>query len=132
MKALSILQPWAYAILHLGKDIENRTWRTSYRGRFLIHTGKGFDGDGYDWLLQSMGRVSTRVLPAKVEYERGGIVGSAVIRDCVQASASKWFFGDYGFVLQGVKPIPFIPYRGERGWFDIPDDVVREHLAAAS
>ena len=32
MKCLSIRQPWAWAIIHAGKDIENRCWPTSYRG----------------------------------------------------------------------------------------------------
>ena len=33
MKALSIRQPWAWAILHAGKDIENRDWRTDCADR---------------------------------------------------------------------------------------------------
>ena len=32
MKALSIRQPWSWLILHGGKDIENRSWRTNVRG----------------------------------------------------------------------------------------------------
>ena len=32
MKALTIKQPWAWAILHGGKDIENRNWFTSVAG----------------------------------------------------------------------------------------------------
>ena len=36
MKALSLRPHWAYAIFHLGKDIENRTWSTAYRGPLLI------------------------------------------------------------------------------------------------
>jgi len=36
MKALSLSRPWAWAMFH-GKDIENRTWPTSYRGRIIIH-----------------------------------------------------------------------------------------------
>jgi hypothetical protein len=40
MIALSIRQPWAQAILTLGKCIENRKWDTEFRGRFLIHAGK--------------------------------------------------------------------------------------------
>jgi len=41
-RALSILQPWAHAIVHLGKRIENREWRNgcSYRGEILIHASK--------------------------------------------------------------------------------------------
>ncbi len=37
MKALSIKQPWASLIAHGIKDIENRTWRTHFRGRIFIH-----------------------------------------------------------------------------------------------
>jgi hypothetical protein len=39
VKALSIRQPWAHAIVHLGKRIENREWQhaPSYRGPLLIH-----------------------------------------------------------------------------------------------
>ncbi len=37
MKALSIIQPWASLIATGIKDVENRTWRTNYRGEFLIH-----------------------------------------------------------------------------------------------
>lgn len=127
MKALSILQPWPWAIFNLGKDVENRTWRTGFRGRLLIHTGKGFDHQGCGWLLDQGFKV-----PPLEEFPRGGIVGSAVLRDCVQASASRWFFGPYGFALQGAKPMEFIRYRGERGFFEVPDALVREQLALVS
>lgn len=37
MKALTIKQPWASLIANGIKDIENRTWKTNYRGRIYIH-----------------------------------------------------------------------------------------------
>lgn len=37
MKALSIKQPFAALIVHGIKDIENRTWKTNYRGKIYIH-----------------------------------------------------------------------------------------------
>jgi hypothetical protein len=41
MKALSLTQPWAHAVVHLGKRIENRDWRgCSFRGPVLIHAAK--------------------------------------------------------------------------------------------
>jgi hypothetical protein len=46
--ALSIRQPWAWLILHAGKDIENRDWPTKYRGPFLIHASKGMTRDEYE------------------------------------------------------------------------------------
>jgi hypothetical protein len=36
IKALSVRQPWAHAILHLGKDVENRSKPTRVRERILI------------------------------------------------------------------------------------------------
>lgn len=40
MRVLSVRQPWA-ALIVLGiKNVENRTWTTSYRGRLLIHASK--------------------------------------------------------------------------------------------
>lgn len=45
---LSIRQPWAWAILHAGKDIENRDWATRFRGPFLVHAGKGCTRDEYE------------------------------------------------------------------------------------
>ena len=29
LKALSINQPWAWAIIQCGKDVENRKWKTN-------------------------------------------------------------------------------------------------------
>lgn len=43
MRALSFWQPWAYAMLHLGKSVENRQkWTScSYRGPLAIHASIG-------------------------------------------------------------------------------------------
>lgn len=37
VKVLSVKNPYAYSIIHGGKDVENRTWNTDYRGRLYIH-----------------------------------------------------------------------------------------------
>lgn len=127
MKALSILQPWPWAIINLGKDIENRTWVTGFRGRFLIHAGKGFDNDGYQFIRELLPSLPVQLaLPKPVEFQRGGIVGSAVIRDVVKASDSRWFFGPVGFVLQGARAERFTPLRGQLGFFDVPDRAVMD------
>ncbi|MCC7374294.1 MAG: hypothetical protein IT581_06545 [Verrucomicrobiales bacterium] len=43
--AISVRQPSAWMIIHAGKDIENRTWRTKFRGRVLVHAAKGMTDD---------------------------------------------------------------------------------------
>lgn len=43
MKALTIRQPWAFAIAEGFKTVENRSRRTRYTGPLLIHAGKAFE-----------------------------------------------------------------------------------------
>jgi hypothetical protein len=43
LKALTIRQPWAWAIIHAGKDIENRSWNSRLRGTTAIHAGFAYD-----------------------------------------------------------------------------------------
>lgn len=121
MKAISIRQPWAWLIINAGKDIENRCWPTKLRGRVLVHAAKGMTRDEYadveDFLATHPG--SGIQLPPASALERGGIIGSVEIADCVTESKSPWFFGPYGFVLRNPKPMPFSPLRGQLGFFDV-------------
>ena len=45
MRALTVRQPWAWAIVHGGKDVENRTRNLagSYRGPVALHAGLTVD-----------------------------------------------------------------------------------------
>lgn len=45
MKALTIDAPWAWAIVHGHKRVENRTWRTNHRGPLAIHAGRSTRSD---------------------------------------------------------------------------------------
>lgn len=121
MMTLSIRQPWAWLILNAGKDIENRNWPTQFRGRFLIHAGKGMTREEYGNACYTLEEVNPRiVLPAFEMLARGGIVGSVELVDCVTDSESGWFFGDYGFVLRDPQPMVFEPMKGRLGFFDVP------------
>lgn len=114
MKALSIRQPWAWLIVHGHKDVENRTWRTDVRGDLLIHAGKAIDTEGYDWVQRTFPEIR---LPR--QFDLGGIVGQAVLTDCVQSLASPWFFGPHGLVLRNAKSLPFMTVRGHLGFFPV-------------
>jgi len=123
MRALSIRQPWAWLILNAGKDIENRDWPTRFRGRFLIHASKGMTHSEYDEVQWEAGTgLPAFELPKFELLERGGIVGTAVLVDCVELSPSPWFFGRYGFELRDAMPLPFRPFKGALGFFDVPDE----------
>ena len=119
MKAISIRQPWAWLIVNGHKDIENRSWKTFLRGTVLVHASKGMTRDDYA-TAHAHADDQGITLPAFEELERGGIVGQATITDCVDQDASPWFFGEYGFVLKDAKPLPFQPYKGALGFFNVP------------
>jgi len=147
MKAISIRQPWSHAILHMGKRCENRDWFCKYRGPILIHAAKGMSVQEYqhfsffweyDFPGHGIGQTYPK-LPSAEALERGGIVGKAVVIDCIgkkdQVPAGKdklwseqwvapWFFGRFGIILDKVEALPFIPYKGALGLFEVPDDVV--------
>jgi hypothetical protein len=46
LQALSIKQPWCWAIVNGSKRIENRTWTTSHRGPIAIHASLQWDKGG--------------------------------------------------------------------------------------
>lgn len=130
MKALSIRQPWAWLILNAGKDIENRDWHTRVRGRVLVHAGKGMTRDEYESCDESLFLHPEIELPPYEALERGGIVGSVEIVDCVTESDSEWFFGRYGFVLREPKVLPFRPFRGALGFFDVEAVLLGAEMSA--
>ena len=135
MIALSIRQPWASLILKAGKDIENRCWPTKFRGRMLIHSAKGMTRTEHeDAIAFAVGAIQADPRNAGTakrttlrdlgfafdDLQRGGIVGSVEIVDCVSSSASPWFCGGYGFVLRNPQMLPFAPFKGSLGFFDVP------------
>ncbi len=48
MKCLSVKNPWGYLICAGIKDVENRTWKTDYRGELYIHAS---GEETYDYLI---------------------------------------------------------------------------------
>jgi ASCH domain len=107
MKALSIKQPWASLIAHGIKDIENRTWKTHFRGRIFIHaSAKWFDKPKFDethgniytdaqWLyIREHYRYYLESLlnPKAINYRLkvSAIIGEVEIIDCVINHESIW------------------------------------------
>lgn len=113
--ALSILQPWAWLIVNGHKDIENRCWRTNFRGRLLIHAGKRWGREQREDLAQVRAQFPHLQIPDT--FDLGGIVGKATLVDCVEDSNSPWFVGEFGFVMANATPLPFLPCRGMLGIF---------------
>lgn len=148
MKCITIRQPWAWLIVSGGinnmygtyehiplrcgyKNVENRKWRTSFRGRLLIHAAKTEPED--DELHNAFSRYPTFFAGAKTrEYpswpDYGCIIGSVKMVDCVRDHPSPWAFPNHWhWVLESPRAFHRpIPYRGMPGMFDVPDDLLPE------
>jgi hypothetical protein len=48
MKAITVRQPWAWAIVHGHQTVESRPWGTRHRGTLYIHAGLQNDEDGFE------------------------------------------------------------------------------------
>jgi hypothetical protein len=122
VKTLSVRQPWAFAILHLGKDIENRSWPTDYRGPLAIHASKPID-------RQAVGDLE-RWLEIKIndnELVTGAVVGTVNLVDCLppdgpgDESPGEWAErGQYHWLLDNPRPLERpIPRLGKLGLFEV-------------
>jgi len=80
-KIITVKNPWAYKIFYYGKDVENRNWRTSYRGKLYIHTSLKSDDLKEDKEIE-------KKLGIKLLY--GYIIGYVYLIDIVNDSKSKW------------------------------------------
>jgi hypothetical protein len=124
MKVIVIRQPWAWLIVHGFKDIENRSWRTRYRGTLLIQASATLPTRReFEEILRF---VRKRRVKLPEDFESGGIVGMVELEDCVTISRSKWFEGPVGWVLSNPKRLRFIPLKGQLGLFDPPRKIIRQ------
>ena len=128
MIALSIRQPWAHFIIHGAegryfKDVENRDWRTPFRGRCLIHASKS--GTRKDFEAQVAAVSEALRIDVKLRFDdvhRGGVIGDVEIFDCVEDSHSPWFMGPFGFLLRDPQPMAFAAVPGRLSFFNISGD----------
>ena len=121
-KALSIRQPWAWAILYAGKDVENRSWQAvnhglNQRGPVAIHASATMAKGEYESARDFMASIGV-TCPDPHELRRGGIVGEVEIVDVVKHNDSPWFFGPRGLILANPSPCTLIPVKGCLGFFN--------------
>ena len=115
MKILSVRNPWAHLIIYGGKEIENRTWATRYRGPVLIHASISRASMGLSMLPD----------PEREALQFGGVIGVVQLVDCVETSSSKWFEGPFGFVLRNPRAVAFMEWGGALGLRDAPIELMQ-------
>lgn len=125
MKAITIKQPFASLIAEGLKEYEFRTWKTKYRGKILIHAGKGIDK-----------KAMKKFEKYNLKYPIGSIIAIADLTDCIKVDEQfrkmlneknplvysgvikdpKW--EGYAFKLENVKKINPIKVNGKLSLWD--------------
>lgn len=124
--AISVRQPWAWAIVAGHKPVENRSpvavrfmerVKSLRSGHWVaVHAAKGMTRDEYEEAAQFMASRGV-ICPPPAELLRGGIIGSVRTVGVVKKCPSPWFFGPRGILLEDARPCDFIPAVGALGLF---------------
>jgi len=135
MKVLSVKNPWAYMIMHHGKDVENRSIKTNFRGRVLIHASKNPDEVLYNYTFgfREFGKILDEVKSKRAEIDKlnGHIIGSVEIYNCTRPyftmieNPSMWGEMEAGWHWWLRNPVMFpepIPAKGMLGFWEYEGD----------
>lgn len=123
MNTISVRQPWAWALIHGGKDVENRGRvppgsHLLVGRRVFIHAANGMTRAEYEDARAFMASIGVEC-PRPDQLVRGGIIGTVRLAGVVQAwEESDWFFGPFGLVCEDAGPMIPIPGPGQLGWFN--------------
>lgn len=153
MKAITVRDPWGWAIAYAGKTTENRSRSTSYRGPVAIHVGLGWDAAGAaSDLIQRAWAQWAANMPLRpgpgVEYsgypgrlqryglwlDPGHVVAVAELVDCHPAAGCCAPWGEpgsgYHLTLADVRRIRPVPAKGQLGLpWNLPEDATAQVTA---
>lgn len=126
IRGITLWRPWGWAILHAGKDVENRGARFPAPpvGSWLaIHNGKVWDADN----AEAMEDEFDLTVPPEEQHPSGVIIGVARVEAVTRGSAyrpSRWYMGDTGLWLADATPITPVACRGAQGLWTLPESVL--------
>lgn len=103
--ALSIQQPWAWAIMRGFKPIENRAWQPPHNliGKpFWVHASKQVDGGG----IEQLKKLGVPGVPRQKEYITGAVLGAVRLVRSLDSHPSPHFTGPWGWLLESPRGLP--------------------------
>lgn len=150
MKAITVRQPWAWAIMHGGKDVENRTRNIagSYRGPLVIHAGLA-EFEKHNMASRALRKAHGGEVPTVLDF--GAALGVVDLIDTHAApccpgrmivvvrytrawndpeTCSPWAEpNSHHLTLANPRPFPEpIPYKGALGLWNFPDELLPEEF----
>ena len=125
VRALTVRQPWAWAIAEGYKDIENRSWspRLEPGEDLAIHAGCAApDWDDVQRVKKLVGRRAT----VPETFDCGCVVAVVRYGRTVESSRSRWFSGPIGWILIDARALRLpVDCKGQLGLWFLPRDVER-------
>jgi hypothetical protein len=100
---------------------ENRSRPTGHRGPLVIHASKSRRYLAGDYADQLPG------LPSAEQFDFGALIGVVEVVDCVpveEVEGDPFAVGPWCWVLSGACRIRPVPFKGQVGLFDVPDQLV--------
>lgn len=146
MKCTSLWQPWASLWLSDRKLHETRGRPLSYRGPIAVHAAKRkLRGWEYDTLPKAFKKILEDEFGGHwaMDLPYGAIIGVVTIIDCIPTEklydpevahmdSDDWLCGNFNEGRYAWKRGPKftrlerpIPYIGQQGFFNIPDDLIQ-------
>lgn len=142
MRILTLTQPWATLVALGHKKVETRSWSTPYRGSMAIHAAKGWKPENAEWATELVER---GLIPSTLPF--GQIVCVVHLKDVLPTNPPtwhadqvlemhKWFMPDekerefgnydpgrYAWLMEDLRPIPPMKFKGAQGLRNLPLDV---------
>lgn len=133
MRALTLIQPWPWAIAYAGADVLNRPKPPPDDMKpdeiIAIHAGKGWDREAYAWLRSVALLLGIPPCPPRGQHVHGKIVALCRVGGptAPRAASDPWFrpkLGACAWRLVNVARLPDpVECRGSTGLFEIPEGV---------
>lgn len=126
LKVLNIAQPNAHNVMFNGKNVENRSMISNYRGTIAIYASVTYQKKRFE---------NQKI--TKEECSFGMIIGFVDIVDCITEKeltkkTKKWFHGPYGYVFENIRvlknPIAVKPPQGAIVWWTLEGKQATECL----
>jgi hypothetical protein len=127
LEALTLHQPWAWAVAEAGKDVENRKWQppAGALGKPLaIHAGLTYDVPGAASIREATGLNP----PGRHTCATGRVVAVALLVRARKDSPSRWAIpGAVHWCLEGVLRLPKpVECKGAQGLWRLSPTLVEE------
>lgn len=140
IRGLSLTRPWPFAILHLGKRIENRSWKPPkwILGNYIaLHAAQSWSKEDFDF-ISSIAQGRGIEIPSKAFHSHSVIVGVAKVDGFIEENnlfdpatlpedQGKWFFGPFGWLLSDVVEFEDpVPCTGALSLWEIKPEILKK------